>query len=175
MKRFLFVTVLGACTASSPSNSIQGTVRGVHYAAADAIALAGDSLVEIVLGSEPNMCVPPEQQVQHPGETALLLILQSHDASGQIKAATASGTYPVTDDSHAPLLSTVEANVLDAQCHNNASNDSLGTAGTVTLDAIHDQTYSGSFDVTLDSGDHITGTFSAPRCTQMLSSSPPCT
>ncbi len=79
----------------------------------------------------------PVQQVQHPGETALRLIL-------------------------------------DATCVNNADNDALADSGTVVLTGVSGGTFTGTFDVVMDSGDHVTGTFDAPTCSEQRNPEPTC-
>jgi hypothetical protein len=68
---------------------------------------------------------------------------------------------------------------LNAQCAENANASATAVSGTVMLIAVGGGVYAGTFDVTLDSGDHITGSFNPTMCDQLqadLDSSitPPC-
>jgi hypothetical protein len=164
LKLLGFGFLLAACSSSS-SSSIDGTIRGVEFASTDAIVLGSGAQVEIVLAGG-NSCVPPAQQVQHPGETALLLILQD-------PARVTPGSYPVVTSS-SDRAAEVEGNILDAMCINNADNDAVASLGTVTLTNVDGSEYDGSFDVTFDSGDHVTGSFSATQCDQPKNPEPSC-
>jgi len=58
----------------------------------------------------------------------------------------------------------VEYTEYDSTCQDTSSNDATGTSGTVTITSADSCSVVGTFDVMLDSGDHITGSFTAPRC-----------
>jgi hypothetical protein len=55
---------------------------------------------------------------------------------------------------------------LDVNC--NATSAHPGQAGTITFSTITSATLQGSFDITLDNGDKLSGTFSAPVCSADL-------
>jgi hypothetical protein len=146
----LVVAVFGACSSSSTSpGSVSGTIQSKSYVVADSIALVGDGGVEIALSSGANACT---STVQHPGETALLLLLYG----------TAAGTYMVTD-TQGSNGAVAEANVLDASCVNVADNDVLATAGTINLTTASGGVFAGTFDLTFGA-DHVTGSFDATQC-----------
>jgi hypothetical protein len=171
----LLALALAACSSSGSSpGSISGTIKSKTFAVNDALTLASSSQIEIVLTSVSDACVPPAEQVQHPGETALLLLLGNYDAaSGNTTAPTAAGTYTVSS-TVVMHEATVEANILDATCANDAANGALATGGTVELTGVDGGTFSGTFDVQLDSGDHVAGSFRAPTCTEPQNTQPAC-
>jgi len=158
--------------ASEPGGTISGPIKGKPFVVADAFALARDHSSEIVLSSSPDQCVPAAQQVQHPGETALLLLLSDDDSTGHPIVPPPPGTYTINTGS--PTLATVEGNILDANCLNNADNDALASTGTVVLSGVKNGIFEGTFDVLMDSGDHITGSFVAPTCTETPNPDPIC-
>ena len=171
----LLPLLLAACSSSSNSpGAISGSIKGKAFAVGDSLTLANPMQVAIVLTSEADACVPPAQQVQHPGETALLILLDDYDATNNKHTApAAAGTYAVSSSMTAHNAM-VEANILDAMCENDASNDAVADGGTVQLTSVDNGTFAGTFDVQLDSGDHITGTFQAPTCGEMHNPTPTC-
>jgi hypothetical protein len=170
----IFAIALAACSSSTTPGTISGPIKGKTFAVNDALTLASTTGVEIALTSNADACVPPAQQIQHPGETALLLLLSDYDAaSGKTTAPTMPAAYPVTSSMMAHVA-IVEANILDAMCANNADNAALATTGTVELTGVDGGTFSGTFDVQLDSGDHVTGSFDAPTCTEPKNPQPAC-
>lgn len=44
------------------------------------------------------------------------------------------------------------------------ASSALGNSGTVTLSSVGGGSYSGTFDVTFSTGDHVTGSFDASNC-----------
>lgn len=52
----------------------------------------------------------------------------------------------------------------DATCQDIAASNATATTGTVTLNRVSGDVFSGSFDVVLDGGDHITGGFDPQDC-----------
>ena len=155
---------------------MSGPIKGKTFVVADAITLVRPDGVEIALASSPDQCVPAAQQVQHPNETALLILLADYDAStGHATAPSAAGTYTIdTGSTMMPHGATVEGNILDATCVNDADNAALASSGTVALSSVANGTFTGTFDVLMDSGDHITGSFAAPTCAQPKNPDPTC-
>ena len=178
VKVALGALVMAAACASDPAagGSVSGPIKGKTFAVADAITLARPDGVEIALTSSADQCVPSAQQVQHPYETALLILLADYDAStGHATAPVASGTYTInTGSTMLPHGATVEGNILDASCVNNADNAALASSGSVTLSGVANGTFSGTFDVLMDSGEHITGSFAAPTCAETKNPAPTC-
>jgi len=54
---------------------------------------------------------------------------------------------------------------VDTNCQ--LSSTSAGNSGTVTLSSVGEGGYSGTFDVTFNSGDRVTGSFKASNCTAL--------
>jgi hypothetical protein len=78
-------------------------------------------------------------------------------------SAVGPGTYEVGSTEHG-----VEASLemTDASC--NIIGGGQSTTGTVTITTSTADRIEGSFDLTFDSGDHLTGTFAAPVCGALL-------
>ena len=90
-----------------------------------------------------------------------ILVLATFAASPS--SSVTPGTYPVT----ATGLTGALYGPNHAYCRSAASE--TAQSGTVTFTAIDGATISGSFDLTFQDGDHLTGTFSAPVCDVPLS------
>jgi len=172
-QRLLPFAVLAGCSSgssSSTSSAVHGTIRGNAYPIVDAVSAtvtsSDASEAFIVLSSTPDLCQPPDAQIQHPGEKTVVLVLQDGNA-----APTAPGVYtvvdPVGNTPPPPRAAVLYTSVLDAMCANNADDQTGGTSGTVTLSSAGGGVYEGQFDVMLDSGDHITGSFQPTLCDQL--------
>jgi hypothetical protein len=179
---------LSACATNSPgsgSATVDGTIRGKTFTLLDAISAsytttASSTAGRIVLTSTANACDDTTKNIDHPNEYVINLIV-SDMATGETRTApTTPGTYTITS-----LLSTTPpakaavlyTNVGDATCGYDASLSSTANTGTVVLSAVDGDQFSGTFDVMLDSGDHVLGSFEPQACAgfkQNPASSPTC-
>ncbi|HEU4614062.1 MAG TPA: hypothetical protein VFS15_18335, partial [Kofleriaceae bacterium] len=57
--------------------------------------------------------------------------------------------------------------VLDDACQVIDDTSASGQSGTVTLTSVNAGVYAGSYDVVLNTGDHISGTFQPAACPQL--------
>lgn len=167
-KTGLLVVALVGCSSSS-SNTVEPTavdvtIRGNHYHAAQAISSPGI----VVLSSATDACQPADAQVQHPGETTIVILLKEGDGP-----PTGPATFPVFDANAPtptpppPRAAILYTTILDANCSNNADQDTCALSGTVTLTAVDHGAYAGKFDVVLDAGERIAGTFDADLCAEL--------
>lgn len=148
----LMIALVAACsTSSTPEavNVVNGTIRGRHFAVADATAYLDLGRVGIRMSSETPACGPT---VRHPGDTEFSLDLFD----------TAPGTYSVTAAEPANLVD-VLAGVYDASCEPSPDLDAYADTGALTLTNVDADGFFGTFDVTFG-GDHVTGSFAAPVC-----------
>lgn len=171
--RFGLLLFVAACTSSSPG-SIDGTIKGNTYPVAQAISATipgdGGGFGMILLSSSADACAPANAQVAHPGEKSLIVMVTATDANSKGQVPTATGTYAILDPTaEAPnaMVAFVFSSNLNATCENDGDDQATATAGTVTIDSIDNGVYAGSFDLTLDSGDHITGTFDPSSCSTL--------
>jgi hypothetical protein len=93
-----------------------------------------------------------------------------------LTAPTAPGTYTISSSlpPTVPHAANVAGRIVDATCSNNTANDAVALSGTVQLTGVEAGTYTGTFDLVLDSADHITGSFDAPTCGQVRNPDPTC-
>jgi hypothetical protein len=172
-QRILFLGALAACSSNNAADAVQGTIRGRDYPIAESISAmlisprsgAGSAAV-IVMSSSTDSCLPPDALIAHPGETTVIIVVADGNA-----APTAPGTFTVHDprgDDAPPAKSAIlYTSVLDPMCANHADDQTEAISGTVTLASAGGGVYAGQFDVELDSGDRITGTFSPAACEQL--------
>jgi hypothetical protein len=152
-------------TKGSGAGSISGTALGRTLQVADAIATEG-TLVKggadagvagtsyfagAYLASFSNICALL-QQPNHPAYANSWALYVGVEQPAPV----APGTYTLAPGTSAHFAA------LDATC-TPAGNEQAKT-GTITFETVSATELSGSFDVTLDGGDHLTGTFSAPVC-----------
>ena len=175
----------GGSGSSGGSGSVDGTVRGQPVAIVEAASAAVSSTTGsaseamILMSSTTGLCVAPSAVVNHPGEKVVMIILS--DSNGTMtNAPTAPGTYTVGTASLTPAKAAVfEVNVLNATCGNDSSLGSVATAGTVTLTSVDGGAFAGTYDVTLDTGEHVTGSFDPDACSTLAdevhsNGTPPC-
>jgi hypothetical protein len=180
----LALAAIVGCSSSSASSSpgdVNGTIRGNAYLVAGAFSatvtrgLFGDEGV-IVMSNSTDLCMPPDVRSLHPGEQFLQIELE--DAKSPTGTAPAApGTYtafkpggqapPPTGQPPVAKEALLFTSSLDAQCAENANAQATAVSGSVTLTAVVGGVYAGTFDVTLDSGDHITGSFNPTMCAQL--------
>lgn len=172
-QRLLPVAVLAGCSSGSSHDAVNGTIRGNSYPIAESIsatltspASSKGSAAAIVMTSSTDVCQPPGAQIQHPGETTVVILLVDGNA-----APTAPGTFTARDlNSEAPpptRAAILYTSILSSACSNNADDQTSAVSGTVTLTSVGGGAYAGHFDVLLDSGDHVTGSFSPMVCDQL--------
>jgi hypothetical protein len=174
VRRGMLFLLLAGCGGASHSSKVNGTIRGRTFQPADAISAAGsiaqrDRSAEvgiIALSSSGGLCGKVSAGSQPKNTQYLLLFVYDQDtATGQTSAPGAAGTYRVSGTGQ-PLAKQAIAVYLqtDASCNEVADAGASSAAGTVTLSSVSNGNYEGTFDLTLDSGDHITGSFSASNC-----------
>jgi hypothetical protein len=171
--------VLAACGGSTsegsgPSGSatVSGRVGGHTVPTSGTIGLLGTGTVQEFDGSatsEPGYAYTGAMisnaadlcslltQGRAPHEATMLVISVSKEGASSI----APGTYAISPSG--PVVANVGFVVQDASCHDATSIGAV--SGSVTIGQVTSTSIDGSFDVTMQSGDHLTGSFSAPTCT----------
>ena len=166
-------SILSACGGGSPG-SVTGVIHGTSFSISDAISATitnpgqtgPEQSAVILMSTTSNLCADLQATpVSHPNEKLIGIILI--DVNGTtFNTPTAPGTYTIFQGSGTPPAKAASfgASVLDATCKDVPTSDATATTGTVTLSAVSGNVFSGSFDVTLDSGDHVTGSFDPEEC-----------
>ena len=169
MKGIAFLVLLAACGGSSTtratvSGKVEGTQLKVNNSAAFVVRTTGTPSVDVLLsnvadGCDANAANLKSKQVIPLGVTSL---------SG---AALDAGTFGIYDQQsgNIPQGTVVFGDyhsTTDA-CDDSTPPNTLGASGKVTLTKVslaQGGSVTGSFDVLLENGDRVTGTFDAPVC-----------
>lgn len=149
-----------------------GTIHGATFAIQSAISAKvtlsnGDSLAEVILSSTPDRCSDIAANIERASSQDVAIFIDDGGPHAPI-APTVTGAYTIA--AQTGLSASFSALVSDAQCQDIASAEAFGSAGTVTLSTISGNVFAGHYDVTLDSGDHVTGNFDPEPCTALIAS-----
>jgi hypothetical protein len=167
------MAALCACGGGgSGPGSVTGTIQGDHFKIVDAISWpfmytdsstgATSTQAQVFLSTTPDLCGAFEANTfDHSVE---MLSFGIADTGQTVSAPTAPGKYTVVSNpmSLPPKSAFVSAIVLDMTCMPTTA--ATATSGTVTITGVKPNVFAGSFDVKLDSGEHITGNFSPDAC-----------
>jgi len=167
----LLSLLFGCGSGGGSNNSVNGTRLGNSMQAADATSANGTIAQSTTPPSNLNAGIIGISSVgaicskvtagQAPKSSQFLLLVVVDFNGAQSSAPTAPGTYTVSPT--ATKRAGAQYIQLDANCQNTVGNV-FATSGTVTLTSVNNGSYAGTFDLTLNSGDHITGSFSASNC-----------
>ena len=157
---------------SSASATFTGTIHGQNFAPKEAISAttaissgSTSTIGVIVVANNTGLCHDVAAN-QTPKNLAglLLTVGDVNTSTGASTAPTAPGVFTISSSSAQPKSAFVAFEVTDASCKDISAQDAVGASGTVTLTSVSGGAYAGSFDVVMDSGDHVTGSFSATNC-----------
>jgi hypothetical protein len=170
--------VCGACATNSNNGdsdgqgAIQGTVHNQSFTIDDAVSAAvtvtdGSTTVHtatILMANAADLCGDAMTNTSHPNEKGVGIIL--FDVNGTTtNTPTAPGTYTIAQGGTPPAKAAAfQVSSSDATCKDVATESVAAVTGTVTLTAVSGNKFTGSFDVVLDGGDHLTGAFTPSEC-----------
>jgi len=170
----VLASALCACGSDSDPASLAGTIHGMTFAMHDSasaevvVTTAGGAQLHaagILLTSTTGTCADIMAKQSHQNEKAVFIVLW--DVVGTTtNAPTVPGTYTIYQGSGTSpaKAGSFDAQANDATCHEIAADTAKAATGTVTLTAVSGMKYAGNFDVSLDSGDHVTGSFDPTEC-----------
>jgi hypothetical protein len=173
----VLASALCACGSDSSPASLAGTIHGMTFAMHD--SASGEVVVTTATGamlhtgavfltSSSGTCADIMSNQAHQNEKGVLIVMW--DVVGTTtNAPTAGGTYSIYQGSGTspPKAATFNAQATDATCKEIATDSAKGATGTVTLTGVSGMRYTGHFDVSLDSGDHVTGSFDPTECPEL--------
>jgi hypothetical protein len=161
MKRFALLMLAACGSSSSHRASVTGSIAGTPFSASDSAAIvvkrALPQVVDVLVTNLPDSCAGGGN-VKSKQVLELALLATSGTLDG--------GSYPVVD-SPPPGGSYVLVNYgsTNASCGDSTPPNSRGASGRVTLTRVDlDGGVAGDFDIILQSGDRLKGTFDAPIC-----------
>lgn len=174
--RCLALLLAAACGSTGATATFDGTIHGQSIQPKDAVsspatvAFASGSLpvAVIVIGDVPQLCGKINADVEPKSSHLLLLFLaDSNSSSGAIQPAGGTGVFPVFtlgSGSPPPHFSFAEFGVNDDLCRQIDADSAKSVSGSVTLSANGGGAYTGTYDITFDSGDRVTGSFHTTTC-----------
>jgi hypothetical protein len=180
----------GACggggSSAAGGGALDGAVHGQSIMIEDAVSASITFMVGstqahvagIALSSTKDRCADAMSNTVHPNEKDVALLLGDVDGT-TFNTPTAPGTYSIYQGygTRPAKFASFAVSVFDATCHVVTAQEALSTSGTVTLSSVSGNRFSGSFDLVLDSGDHVTGSFDPEECpvlaTRVNSTTPP--
>ena len=166
MRTFACLLVIG-CT--SGQGSVSGNLPGGGLQVADQIStvvtMDTDSDARILLTNTTNLCQDVSASIDRKSEHYIMLVL--HDVGASAKTApTAPGTYTIYPNTGSePAKSVVmTAGGYDASCLPNDAETAQGQSGSVALTTVSGNVFAGTYDIVLNTGGHITGSFQPQAC-----------
>jgi hypothetical protein len=173
--RHLVIVAMAACTSAAPG--MPGPAD--DFTPADtisAVVVTSDgeatttSSGHIVIGSTSDLCADATASPPVDRKNQRLIVIDLTDINGAFESApTTAGTYTIYSNTGTPppnqaLLVTTE---LDGSCQSYDDGAASGQSGTVTLASVTNGVFQGTYDVMLNTGDHITGSFAPQACPAM--------
>jgi hypothetical protein len=162
---------------STGTATVNGTIHGRQVTAEDASSAVVPASVQgfsfqagaVVISSAANICATVSSGKQPRNWQALVLGV-AQQQNGTVGPPTAPGAYTIiTGLSFDSKIAVAYFRATDASCADlGPTADALATSGTITLTSVT-PAFTGSFDLTLDTGEHITGSFKAPGCPAIAS------
>lgn len=176
--RFVLLLCVAACGSSGAD--VSGTTPGgsidisATVSAVVTISDGADSTSEarIIMASNDSVCadagaMPP---IDRKGSRFIAITLR--DVSGSTAAApAAAGTYTIYPNtgSQPPKEALLDTGGLDDTCQSADDEQASGQSGSVVLESTSGGAFKGTFDVVLNTGDHITGSFDPIPCPALQS------
>jgi hypothetical protein len=154
-------------TAPPPTTTVvTGGASGTPFTIASAASATmtdqnGGGIATIKLTSASDACGDASAHVQR-AQAQYLDITVENQTGTTTTAPTSAGDYRVLAFPGASAQVQVVFN--DATCTDTLQYQVHAMRGTVTLAAIDTDYYAGTFDVTLTTGDHVTGSFAPEPC-----------
>jgi len=142
--------------------TVTGTFGGTPFGVVDQIGYSGTQVINgtnvayvgVVITNVAGTCALLHRQGNPPSAQSLSI------AAGAAGTTIGSGTYVIA--AQGTQTATAIYAQTDATCMGKV--DSQASSGTVTITAITSGSVVGSFDLDFPTGDHLSGTFSAPTC-----------
>lgn len=176
MRAFGLLVAVAACSSSSSGGGISGQLPGGSFQPADTVSAtittsdgAGGtaSFAHVVLASTSSVCADAGASPPIARKGQRFITIDLRDVTGATSAAPAApGSYTIYPDtgSEPPHSATLVTGALDATCQPDDVHAAMAQSGTVTLTSITAGAFAGSFDVTLNTGGMISGSFAPDPC-----------
>jgi hypothetical protein len=162
-----------ALICAACGGSASGTIHGNSFVPVDSVNVVlslgtNDSLVELVVADTGGLCDLAKASRVPKNLGGLLIVAQDRISGTTGTAPIAAGTYTITSSGTSPgKVANAAYNRTDATCHTINADNATATSGSVTFTGVSGGTYVGSYDLTMNSGDHVTGSFSSASCPEV--------
>jgi hypothetical protein len=163
MNRFAIaaaVLCIVGCGGGGGSSSF--TIRGQSFSAVETISAvqttSSSSVGVVIFSGRSGICALAASNT-NPKNTKGLLIVVSNNGTALV-----AGAYTVTASFSAGKIALVQFVSYDNTCGDITAQEANGVSGTVTLTSVSGNALAGSYDITFDSTDHITGSFTGTGC-----------
>ena len=161
----------GGNSNSTGTATLTGTISGQSFAPSDAIsvnAITGSppgSVGTVAITNQSGLCGRITSGQNSKNTQYLIMVMGDYNANTNITVApSAPGTYTIYVNGQRPAqFAGAVYQQTDSNCR--VSSTLGATLGSVTITSASSGSFSGSFDLTLETtGDHITGTFTSANC-----------
>ena len=160
----------GGASAAAPEGtaSVAGSINGTAISEGSAVSAqvqdskGGSALIEI--SDDAVLCDQLGEGQIGGGQHRLEIVVYTIGANKQSQAPAAPGPYTLNVQDPGGLFAAVAYLTTDPACGQIISQSGKATSGTVTLTSIANGIYAGTFDIKLDTGDRLTGSFSPSAC-----------
>jgi hypothetical protein len=179
MRTIAFLILMTTGCTSNGDDTGSGQPPGGTFDATDAISATvttddgtGDtsSVARITLASTSDLCGDASASPVIDRKGQHFVQIELRDVNGAVRTApTAPGAYTIYPNtgSEPAKAASLTVGVLDDTCQVIDDTSASGQSGTVTLTSVNAGVYAGSYDVVLNTGDHISGTFQPTACPQL--------
>jgi hypothetical protein len=154
--------------------SVRGRIRGSQLSPGDAVWGTGSVTIAstplnaavVVISNSSNLCSLARAGRQPRNSQSLTMVLSDR---GTNSAPTAPGAFTIWVSGPQPTrLAVAQYSQTDANCQQIQT--ATATSGAIIVDSLSSGgNMNGTFDFIFDSGDHVTGTFSATNCSALVS------
>jgi hypothetical protein len=162
---------LAACGGGTTND---GTIHGRTFVPTESVATVvpgqdiGDTLVQILVSDAAGFCADLQQTALPKNAAYLNFRVADYDAaSGLFSAPTVPGTHVITPHVNPSVSAKVAlGNYIhdDATCQPIAADAAVVISGSIVFTSVANGTYQGTYDVTLNSDNRVTGAFTASSC-----------
>ncbi len=163
MNRFaIAAAVVGIVGCGGGSGSGSFTIRGQSFSPAETISTvqtnSSTSVGVVIFSGRSGICALAASNTNPKNTKGLIIVLSNNGA------APIAGAYTVTTTFSAGKIAIAQFVSYDNTCNDITAQEANGASGTVTLTSVSGNALAGTFDITLDSCDHITGGFTGTGC-----------
>jgi hypothetical protein len=164
---FVLTVIFAACAGEEAATPGAESISAV-------VTTDQDSVARIVIASTTNLCSDVRASIDRQNQT--LITIELADVAGAATTApTAAGTYTIYPNtgSRPAKSASLTTGRFDSAC--SLDEDGSGQSGSVILTTVAAGKYAGSYDVVLNTGERVSGTFDPQVCAELgVSSSNTC-